>query len=1828
MTIAYQNTGTAATGTNVLSIPYPSGISAGDILLCCISSKGGSTPTTPPTKPTGWEIIVRRNGGSGTAGADSGTVWVTVFAKIAVGTESGNLSVTTSSDSTNGSAVGHIERWTRDTSKKVIISAASGTDTTGSSTAFSAATSHAIDFTGTDILLGVFASNTDGTTAFTGQQFTASGGSGSTISGGSITNIGTFVASEGYDVALGVFFATTTGWSGNRTVTLGATGTNSGTNIQTGSAVVLRMREVEYATPLMKDYRNTTLSSLTYVGAVSEGDLLVITAYGRFDSVTMSGWTQLDSGSGAAGSEAADSGTGKVVVFTKVADGTENESTFSPSFSGATSAAVSLQIFGRPLGGTDTWELDSAGFGDSTPGTSFTGVSPGGMSLNVSDIINAVAGINTDAYSYSSPSFSSSGVTFSTAAKIIDQANTAGNDSRALAVVAQVTAGYTWGSSEAPVTFTATASGSSANAPCGGIVLYRVRLNEPAAITSQPTDETANSGATAIFTVGATGTDVQYQWQEGVVSTDADFQFSNPAGTTLESIDSKWEMDSTSLETNGSGQLQPVAGSVWVDVTARYVDSQPDTQFFEMVVKAGDFGSGQYRRGYLQHDGTNEGYRFEINSANASISRDGTYANASPHGIDPSAADYTVRGEYDASTGVVKLLLNGVEVVQYTDSSPLTGGTPAIGFYAAGTLSNARIESFKCTASTGSSSWSDISGETSNTFETDTLTSGDDGKNYRVRVYNDYASLYSNTVTLTVEEGGITGTFSTTDAGPDTASISGGVVVKGSLSVSEAATEDSADVEGKTLVSGEIDSSESGPDTMAATGLSLIEGTADLSEAASPDTSSTWGQVYTDGGYSPAARVVEEIGNHAPLSAGGSAEIVVNGEAGQTALVILGVFGLTTAAPTITMPEGWDLLEQSGTVDSLTSAAYSKKLTENTSSIFVEVDIGGNVVASVYTMEKVSDIAHALFQAASSSYSTFDPPSVTAGLGTQNYLYLAGALVPNSTQAEALTGEPSGYYEGVKEIAPGSSSSTIALRTAHRYDAQSSGTHNPSAGFTGDPGSSLSSTYIAWTFAVTPEILGQAIDLDESGPDVSDFQGIVRDPIFGQMDTEEDGSDAASISGAGIVQGTANVTESGSDTSATYGQVYNDIGLAPLPDFAFEGAGVSSDFSNTSHDIPIATSGRQSLLIISASNSALDNPLTMPAPWVKLGQSARFGSIGLYSAVFYNPEASPGTVTVTGTQNSSPSYIEYSFEKGAKVTGTSAGRTSGTNAPNPPSHSTGFGAQNSIWIEHFALKPNSAAGVLSPSTGYTNLRGSGINPNTIGSTSFSAHRVLHQVETEDPAAVAAWNNAGAAPSPAAMWTLSIVPGVSGAADVAENTADTALITGGSVKNGDADLVESGVDTMSSSGKVIIKGTLGATESSTDTFSSSGKVFVKGTAALQESGADAASINGGALIEGDLSASEVGSDAFVSSGKLLVHGVMTLTEVGDDISNISGANQIQGSMAPTEEGSDSSALVGGVLVRGNLGATEGPDTASLSGEVITKGTLAVQESGSDLSTILGTNSVQGYMLSEELAQDTASLSGKVSVKGTANASETGQDVASISGASVIGATVDLFEAGNDTFVASGDVFVQGLLAATDGVDVAQAHGKIIVRGSAAWSEAGADTANMTGLVITGANVNAVEQGPDEADVSGVVVVQGSMAVTDVGDNVAMFGDVLISGGLSVQESGGDTASLAGGKVYWQGSMSAPESGPDTVAVSGLVITNGSLNLSESGQDSAVFDGIVFWTPLEGTVDAVELTRDSAQFLGESVVYTKPRSWLVQPEDRKFEINAEDRSFNVK
>ena len=168
----------------------------------------------------------------------------------------------------------------------------------------------------------------------------------------------------------------------------------------------------------------------------------------------------------------------------------------------------------------------------------------------------------------------------------------------------------------------------------------------------------------------------------------ADFDFSQANGTTLEAIDSKWAGDSSEMVT-GSGHLLSASGRVWFENAARFEDGQGADQSVGAVIS---WNGNGYARLFLQRNGSQVGYGIEANGTNVSISRNGSYGNQAAHGGTPTAAPFELEAEIVA--GEVFALYNGVAIVSYDDPTPLTGGYPGLGLYAAGSQGNAGFDSW------------------------------------------------------------------------------------------------------------------------------------------------------------------------------------------------------------------------------------------------------------------------------------------------------------------------------------------------------------------------------------------------------------------------------------------------------------------------------------------------------------------------------------------------------------------------------------------------------------------------------------------------------------------------------------------------------------------------------------------------------------------------------------------------------------------------------------------------------------------------------------------------------------------------------------------------------------------------------------------------------------------------------------------------------------------------------------------------------------------------------------------------------------------------------
>jgi hypothetical protein len=228
VTVAFSSIGTSASGSTTVAPSYPASIASGDYLTCVVTS--GATSSETPTTPTGWTLLGTGASTDGSFGVDTGPRRVTVFGRIADGTESGTLTVSI----TNGNTCrGSIIRWTKSALFGWNVVGSGGNDST-SGTGFSATTG-AIDWAVGDCTLVAVGQRVDSATQ-SSQSLTATG-----ITFGTRTNRRTDADTTGNDHrhVIDTFAATTAG-TGSQAPTWAYTASAS----VSGGLVIVRLREV------------------------------------------------------------------------------------------------------------------------------------------------------------------------------------------------------------------------------------------------------------------------------------------------------------------------------------------------------------------------------------------------------------------------------------------------------------------------------------------------------------------------------------------------------------------------------------------------------------------------------------------------------------------------------------------------------------------------------------------------------------------------------------------------------------------------------------------------------------------------------------------------------------------------------------------------------------------------------------------------------------------------------------------------------------------------------------------------------------------------------------------------------------------------------------------------------------------------------------------------------------------------------------------------------------------------------------------------------------------------------------------------------------------------------------------------------------------------------------------------------------------------------------------------------------------------------------------------------------------------------------------------
>jgi hypothetical protein len=240
MAVAYGASGAIVYSTGNPAAAYPTGITAGQLLILEVRTKPDNTPATTPA---GWTLLGAFSGGAGTTGIDVGPTRLGIFVKIADGTETGSVTVTVTGNNVSSA---QIHRYTK-TLSAWDYDIAGGADTTGG-TAFSVVCGTVVAgwIATNDLLHVVNTFPTDTAPTWGTPTLTAQGGG--TVTLGAPTVITTASTTSGQDLGgRTVRHTVTASTQAAGTVTYNATLSGTTTNTH-GPLAIVRLRDLDVPT--------------------------------------------------------------------------------------------------------------------------------------------------------------------------------------------------------------------------------------------------------------------------------------------------------------------------------------------------------------------------------------------------------------------------------------------------------------------------------------------------------------------------------------------------------------------------------------------------------------------------------------------------------------------------------------------------------------------------------------------------------------------------------------------------------------------------------------------------------------------------------------------------------------------------------------------------------------------------------------------------------------------------------------------------------------------------------------------------------------------------------------------------------------------------------------------------------------------------------------------------------------------------------------------------------------------------------------------------------------------------------------------------------------------------------------------------------------------------------------------------------------------------------------------------------------------------------------------------------------------------------------------
>jgi hypothetical protein len=494
-----QQAWTAAANANlVLAPPSPS---SGDLMVAVAAIRPSASTLAPPS---GWTEAVNQTATDGGAeGADTGSVRLYTWTKVADGTE-GTTGITFTESGTTSVSLGQIV-LARSATGTYSVAAAHRLNN-GDVTDFGGALSADPGLTAGDLMLALAAQNGD----LANSSAWALSATGVTTQS-TWTEYGEYGSTTGNDVEVDMAGAMVLVGTSSAAPTLTCTMSAA----VSGVLALLRIRQGSGTARSDVWLRSAgvpvagTTSLAVPLADNDQGDRLVLAVVTRSESPTVTtptDWTALGNVSGAgSGTFGADAGGARVSLFYRDVTATMT-GTVTVAVSSLSNQVSIGQMFTLSKPASGTWATPTmTGGGDTTAGTDWSVTGAASLGFGSGDVVLAVSGVNTDApTAVASPTLSASGVTFGTVGVTSWWETTTGNDGAIVVASGRVTVGAT-----ATPTHTLTFTGTTTNGPAGVTGIARLGAAIPvepavvAAVAAVPsaTVTTEGGSATVVATV-------------------------------------------------------------------------------------------------------------------------------------------------------------------------------------------------------------------------------------------------------------------------------------------------------------------------------------------------------------------------------------------------------------------------------------------------------------------------------------------------------------------------------------------------------------------------------------------------------------------------------------------------------------------------------------------------------------------------------------------------------------------------------------------------------------------------------------------------------------------------------------------------------------------------------------------------------------------------------------------------------------------------------------------------------------------------------------------------------------------------------------------------------------------------------------------------------------------------------------------------------------------------------------------------------------------------------------------------------------------------------